>query len=121
MDNGILRAVVTAVTMVVIAGCGGGNDSSPAAEQAGDDAASIGINEVGTPAGTTDPSAVVDPPAAADPSDEDSPIASTLEVHDVQLAAVTTPSLVTRARPTPAATLAAMARVRVTGATVGSS
>jgi hypothetical protein len=116
MDNGILRAVVTAVTMVVIAGCGGGNDSSTAAEQAGGDAAAIGSNETSTLAGTTEPSDA----AAVEPSDEASPIESTLEVHDVELAAVTAPSLVLRARATLAGNVGAMAQVRVNGAVVGS-
>jgi hypothetical protein len=104
MDKGILRAVVTAVTMVVIAGCGGASDSS---SEAGADAAPVDATEAGAPVGT-------------EPSDEVSPIESTIEVHDVVPTAVTTPSLVVRARATLAGNVGARMQVRVNGAVVGS-
>jgi parallel beta-helix repeat protein len=105
MDKGILRAVVTAVTTIVIAGCGGAGDGSTAADEAGTDA--VGATETSTPVGT-------------EPSDEGSPIESTVEVHDVVPAAVSASSLVVRARATLAANVGAMAQVRVNGVTVGS-
>jgi hypothetical protein len=104
MDKGILRAVVTVVTMVAIAGCGGSNDGSTAEQQGGGDAAAIGGNETGT----------------TEPTDEVSPIESSVEVHDVVPAAVAAPSLVVRARATLAANVGAMTQVRVNGAVVGS-
>jgi parallel beta-helix repeat protein len=105
MDSFILRAVVTAVTVVMFAGCGGASDSSATAEEAGIDAA--GAPETGTP-------------VATEPQDEVSPIGSTVEVHDVVPEAATASSLVVRARATLAGGIGALMQVRVGGTTVGS-
>ena len=104
MHSCILRAVVTIVTVLGIAGCGGASDT--AAEEAGTDGA--GATETGAPVG------------GAEPTDEVSPTESTVEVHDVLPAATTSPSLVVRARATLAANIGAMTQVRVNGVTVGS-
>jgi hypothetical protein len=96
MDSWILRAIVTAVTVVMIAGCGGSGDS--AADEAGVDA--VGATE--------------------NTADEVSTIDSSIEVHDVVSASTTSPSLVVRARATLAANIGAMMQLRVGGVAVAS-
>jgi hypothetical protein len=98
MHSWTLRAVVTAVTML-IAACGGSGDST--ADEAGADAAGA-------------------PETGIDGADAVSTTESTIEVHDVVPAATAASSLVVRARASLAGNVGAMMQVRVNGATVGS-
>jgi hypothetical protein len=109
METEIMRAVTAAVTVVVMAGCGGADSSTAPAAQQGSDAASPPATDTGTTA----------------PSNTAPPIQSTIEIHDAVTVASTGassgPRLTVRARGTIAGGVAPIMQVLVGGVPIGSA